>query len=112
MIRIPWLDVRAPWWVIASAYGATVLMVAVAGFELTRRAALNGPERLQGRRERRRYHLSRAEYGYRRHLGIPLTYPENVAGGGKAAEKGDFPAWLGSLQAAGIDAGEIVREES
>ena len=63
------------------------------------------------RKERRRYHLSLAEWDSRQQLHVPLTHPENVDGSDEAAEAGDFPLWLDELLADGIDAGEIVREE-
>ena len=70
------------------------------------------PRRLKERKERRRYHLSLAEWDTRKQLHVPLTHPENVDGSDEAAESGDFPLWLDELLADGIDAGEIVREES
>ena len=56
--------------------------------------------------------LSLAEWDSRKQLHVPLTHPENVDGSDEAAESGDFPLWLDELLADGIDAGEIVREES
>jgi hypothetical protein len=62
-------------------------------------------------RERRRYHLSLAEWDSRKTIRVPLAYPENIAGSDEAAEAGPFPAWLAELAAAGIDAYEIYEDE-
>lgn len=105
MIRIPFTSIHAPWTVLFTGAVAIVLIAAAGAAEATRRLVMQPPSWL-------RRHRSRAERDSRKHLRIPLAYPENVAGSDEAAEDGDFPAWLAELEKAGIVAGEIVREES
>lgn len=67
--------------------------------------------RLRGWLERRRYHLSLAEWDSRKQVGMELHHCENLAGSDEAAEAEPFPTLLAELAEAGIDAYEIYEEE-